>query len=116
MAQAVTTHDPRRNASITLRAVMLLSGVLTIVFIVSFLFSDRGISQLQGSRRRVDDLRVDIRRLQSENARLRSEIDSVKHSTFAVERIAREELGMAKKGEIIYLLPASPKPATSAGH
>jgi cell division protein FtsB len=95
---------------------MLLSGVLTIVFIVSFLFSDRGISQLQHSRKRVDDLRVDIRRLQSENARLRSEIDSVKRSTFAVERIAREDLGMAKKGEIIYLLPPAAKPAGPAGH
>jgi cell division protein FtsB len=29
----------------------------------------------------------------------------VKKSTYAVERIAREELGMSRKGEVIYLLP-----------
>jgi cell division protein FtsB len=29
----------------------------------------------------------------------------VKKSTYAVERIAREDLGMSKKGEVIYMLP-----------
>ena len=50
-------------------------------------------------------LQTDIARLHAENVRLRGEIDSVKKSTYAVERIAREDLGMSKKGEVIYLLP-----------
>jgi cell division protein FtsB len=107
MTSAVSTHDPKRTASVTLRAVVLLSGVLTIVFVVSFLFSDRGISELQRSRKRVDELQTDIQRLKTENARLQTEIDSVRKSSFAVERIAREELSMSKKGEIVYLLPPS---------
>ena len=36
---------------------------------------------------------------------LRAEIDSVRKSTYAVERIAREDLGMSKKGEVVYMLP-----------
>lgn len=105
MHPAVSTHDPRRAAQVTLRVVALLSAVLTAVFLISFVFSDRGISELQHARRRVDDLRTDIRRLDAENARLRAEIDSAKHSTYAVERIAREDLGMSKKGEVVYMLP-----------
>lgn len=109
---AVSTRDPRRAKQATLRAVLLLSGVLTVVFLISFFFSDRGIAELQHSRKQVNDLRADIHRLELENARLRAEIDSVKKSTFAVERIAREDLSMSKKGEIVYMLPPA-RPAAS---
>ncbi len=102
---AVSTHDSRRATQVTLRLVVLLSGVLTFVFFISFFFSDRGIVELQHARKRVAELHVDITKLQSENARLHAEIESVKKSTYAVERIAREDLGMSRKGEVVYMLP-----------
>lgn len=102
---AVSTHDARRATQVTLRVVALLSSVLTVIFLFSFVFSDRGIAELQQARKRVNDLHANIQQLQSENARLKGEIDSVKRSTYAVERIAREDLGMSKKGEVVYLLP-----------
>jgi hypothetical protein len=39
----------------------------------------------------------------------------VKKSTFAVERIAREDLSMSKKGEIVYMLPARPAASVAQG-
>jgi len=105
MPPAVSTHDSRRATQITLKAVMLLSGVLTLVFLGSFFFSDQGISELQQARKHVSGLEADIRRLQEENVRLRSEIDSVKQSTYAIERIAREDLSMSRPGEVVYMLP-----------
>jgi cell division protein FtsB len=104
----VSTHDARRAAQVTLKVVTLLSGVLTIVFFVSFFFSDRGIAELQDARRTVSELERDISRLQAENVRLKAEIESAKISTFAVEKIAREDLSMSKEGEIVYMLPAAP--------
>jgi cell division protein FtsB len=104
---AVSTHDSRRATQVTLRVVVLLSAVLTIVFLISFFFSDRGIAELQQARTRVSDLHRDIDRLQADNVRLRGEIESVKKSTYAVERISREDLGMSRKGEIVYMLPAA---------
>ena len=98
-------NDPRRNSKVTLKAVTVLSAVLTFVFLISFVFSDRGIAELQHARKRVADLHADIARLEADNARLQAEIESVKRSTYAVERIAREDLGMSKKGEVVYLLP-----------
>jgi len=94
-----------RDSKVTFRALLLVGGVLSIVLGVSIFFSNRGIAELQQARKRVAELQMDITRLEAENARLRSEIDSVKKSSYAVERIAREELGMSKKGEIIYVLP-----------
>ncbi|HEY0144349.1 MAG TPA: septum formation initiator family protein [Thermoanaerobaculia bacterium] len=102
---SVSTHDSRRATQVTLKAVVLLSGVLSIVFLISFFFSDRGIAELQHARTRVGELRADIAKKEAENARLRAEIESVKKSSYAVERIAREDLGMSKKGEVVYMLP-----------
>jgi cell division protein FtsB len=105
MLPSVSTHDARRATQVTLKFVGLLSMVLTLVFFVSFLFSDRGLPELQHARTRVATLKGDIARLEAENHRLRAEIDSVKKSSYAVERIAREDLGMSKKGETVYMLP-----------
>ena len=102
---AAAVRDSRRATQVTLKAVTLLAGVLATLFVITFFFSDRGMNDLQRARKRVDGLQSDIKRLQVENVRLRSEIESVKKSTYAVERIAREELGMSKKGEILYMLP-----------
>jgi cell division protein FtsB len=87
------------------KAVTLLAGVLAVIFALSFFFSNRGIADLQHARKRVANLRADVSRLQAENTRLRAEIESVKKSTYAVERIAREDLAMSKKGEVVYMLP-----------
>ena len=105
MLTSATVHSPRRTAQVTLKAVVLLAGVLTIVFFISFMFSDRGLPELQHARARVAKLEADIARLEAENAKLRAEIASVKSSSYAIERIAREDLGLSKKGETIYLLP-----------
>jgi len=105
MLPSVSTHDSRRATQVTLKAVVLLSGVLTLVFFISFVFSDRGLPELQHARTRAADLRTEIARLEADNARLRAEIESVKKSSYAVERIAREDLGMSKKGETVYMLP-----------
>ena len=109
MAAPVSIHDSKRATQVTLKAVILLSGVLTLVFLVSFFFSDRGIAELQHARRRVTELEADITRLKAENVRLRGEIESAKQSTWAVEKIAREDLGMSRKGEVVYMLPATTK-------
>lgn len=105
MLPSVTVHDSRRATQVTLKAVVLLASVVSVVFFISFMFSDRGLPELQHARTRVAALHADIARLESENARLRAEIESVKRSSYAIERIAREDLGMARKGEIVYMLP-----------
>ena len=105
LPSAAAVRDSRRATQVTLKAVTLLAGVLAALFIITFFFSDRGMNGLQRARKRVDGLQADIKRLQTDNSRLRGEIESVKKSTYAVESIARQDLGMSKKGEIIYMLP-----------
>jgi len=111
MHRSVSTHDPRRVARTTVRVVILLSAVLTIVFLFSFVFSKEGITQLQRSQARVSELDAEIARLRAENASLKKTLADLDHSNFTVERIAREDLGMAKAGETVYVLPESLDPA-----
>jgi cell division protein FtsL len=102
---AAAAFNRRAPRSVTIKAALMLSGVLTLVFLISFMFSEQGISELQRSRARVQTLQSEIDRLESENARLEREIESLKRSTFAVERIAREDLSMSRPGEFVYVLP-----------
>src|SRR3954453_13273510 len=104
-SSSVSIHESRRTTQVTLKAVVLLASVVFVVFAISFIFSDRGLPALQHARTRVAGLRANIARVDAENARLRAEIESVKKSSYAVERIAREDLGMSKKGETVYMLP-----------
>jgi cell division protein FtsB len=105
MHPAVSTRAPRRAAQAIRRVAVILVALLIIGGIASLFVTGRATSELQQSRKRVESLHAEIRQLELENVRLRAEIDSVKKSTYAVERIAREDLGMSKRGELIYLLP-----------
>ena len=105
MLPSVSVHESRRSTQVTLKVVVLLASVLFVVFAISFVFSDRGLPELQHARTRVTALQANIAKLEAENARLRAEIESVKKSSYAIERIAREDLGMSKKGELVYMLP-----------
>ena len=100
----VATRGSRLNGRVTLKAVVLLSGVIVVVFLISFLFSKGGISELQQSRLRVVEIQQEVERLRAENQKLSEQINSLRESTFSVEKIAREDLGMAKDGEIVYVL------------
>lgn len=97
----------------TLRVVLLVSAVLTIVFLVSFVFSEEGISELDQARRNVQRLETEIRQLEAENALLREQLKTLDESTFPIEKIAREDLGMAREGETIYVLEERPEDRTS---
>jgi hypothetical protein len=68
MHPSVSIHESRRPANVTLKAVVLLASVLSIVFAISFFFSDRGLHELQHARARVATLHADIARLEAENA------------------------------------------------
>jgi cell division protein FtsB len=104
MHPAVTTRAPRRAAQTIRRIAVVVVAVIAFGGVASLFFTGRATSELQQSRKRIESLNAEVAQLEKENARLRGEIDSVKKSTYAVERVAREDLGMSRRGEVIYLL------------
>src|SRR5689334_20728778 len=87
------------------RKAALLTCVIAIIgLLLGALFGDRGYLRLLDKRDRADALAVDVERLESENVRLAAEIRALKTEPRAIERIAREELGLARPGEKVFLL------------
>lgn len=54
----------------------------------------------------VQSLNERNRKLADDNARLRREVDALRDDPRAIERAAREELGLVRPGEIVFSLEA----------
>lgn len=80
----------------------ILSGMLFGLVVLALLAPDSGIPKVQEVRRIKKQLEMDIQHLEAENERIKKEINAMKTDPFWQEKIAREELNMARPDEIIY--------------
>jgi cell division protein FtsB len=87
-----------------MKAWALGTALALIALTVGSVFGDRGILNLVGKRRRVEALRAELEGLRAENARLSSEIVALRTSPRAIERLAREQLGLARADETVFLI------------
>ena len=74
---------------------------LTAVVILTYLFWPNFIN-LRGLIHQANILKDEIHRLEEQNRRLEKEIESLRNNPFYLEKVAREELGMSREGEVIY--------------
>lgn len=71
--------------------------------LVFTIFSGRGLMQIYHLKGEREKIKIATGRLSEENRKLAQQIERMKkNKKEEVERIAREELGLVKKGEIIY--------------
>jgi cell division protein FtsB len=105
--QVLANRDDRGRSEVGLRkkAATLGSIIALIALLVGSLFGDRGILHLVAQRERAESLRREIEDLRAENGRLAAEITGLKTDPRAIERLAREELGLARPGETVFLIP-----------
>jgi cell division protein FtsB len=105
--QVLANRDDRGRSEVGLRkkAATLGSIIALIALLVGSLFGDRGILHLVAQRERAESLRREIEDLRAENGRLAAEIAALKTDPRAIERLAREELGLARPGETVFLIP-----------
>jgi cell division protein FtsB len=87
-----------------MRAWVLGTVIALIALGVGSVFGDRGILNMMSEREKVDVLRSELEQLRAENARLSAEIGDLRTSPRAIERLAREELGMARPDETVFLI------------
>jgi cell division protein FtsB len=73
-----------------------------------------GLSVWYQKRAEDRQLQREIKDLEQENAQLRQQIERLKSDPAAIEKAARERLHYAKPGEVIYALPAQPRPQTAS--
>lgn len=79
-----------------------LAGVVVLLLVI-FL---PGYSKLQELRDKNRDLEVKMRKLKIENSLLQQEIKSIENDPVYQEKIARDKMGVVRKGEIpLRLIP-----------
>jgi cell division protein FtsB len=86
------------------KAATLASIIALVALIVGALFGDRGVLHLLDQRRRAEALALEVDELQAENAAVASEIAALRSNPRAIERLAREELGLVRPGETVFLV------------
>jgi cell division protein FtsB len=87
----------RRRFIAAVVAVFALAALLVYVFV----FSRHGYLRRRELLRENERLQSELRELRDENARLREELSRLDDPD-AVEKLAREELGLVKDGETVY--------------
>ena len=106
--------DTARGESGVRRKAWVLGTVIALIaLVVGSVFGDRGILNLFDKRRQMESLRQEIEGLRAENARLSGEVAALRTSPRAIERLAREELGLASPDETVFLIreePPEPRP------
>ena len=74
---------------------LFLLLVLGWIYTPGFLKLRKWCSLLHQDEREIEELKI-------KNRELKKEIDLLENDLFMIERLGREELGLAKEGEIVY--------------
>jgi cell division protein FtsB len=99
-----------RHARTALPLGLLLVAVISVPIRV---FSAEGLPRMRGLEREVVTVEADNAQARREIAQLRAQVAGLKDDPAAVERIARDQLGMVRASEVVFQF-AHPKSPESA--
>ncbi|MHB8412969.1 MAG: FtsB family cell division protein [Candidatus Acidiferrales bacterium] len=71
-------------------------------------FGTHGLVAMRRSRNQIQRVQTQISQLDQENQELQQRIHSLKTDPAAIEKIARDRMGLARPGEMIFQIPDSP--------
>ena len=82
-----------------------LLGLLVQVMIVHDIFGTHGFLAMRRTQIEITKVKDDLNQLTKENAVLEQEVKDLKSDPQLIERIARDELGLVRSGEMIIRIP-----------
>ncbi|MBI3405720.1 MAG: septum formation initiator family protein [Acidobacteria bacterium] len=91
--------------AVTRRNMYALLAVVVATLFVHDLFGDRGFFAMRRNQQQVEKISMEIQQVDAENQRLAIQIKGLKSDPATIERIAREEMNLARPGEMIFKLP-----------
>lgn len=84
---------------------------LALVFCLLLLqdvFGAHGLMAMRRSKTQMQAIQAQIEKLDQENRDLQQRIENLKTDPSAIEKIARDRMGLARPGELIFSMPAKP--------
>ena len=103
--EAVRDPDACRRRRFHRRATAVTIGAVFMACSLVMLFGKGGYVELRRLRQERDELSRLVAERESRIEAQREDVDRLKHDPLARERIAREDLGYAKPGEVTIILP-----------
>jgi cell division protein FtsB len=85
-----------------------LLALFVAVLFLHDVFGTHGFMAMHRKQQEIQKVKADLDRLNKENSDLEQDVKNLKTDPHTIEKIAREELGQARPGEVIIKLPAPP--------
>ena len=101
--RSIPVQSPRRHA------MKILLVLVSSALIVNPFAGDRGFIDVFEARRQSEWLDYEVNRLRGENDRLRALSVRLQTDVSAIEEVARRDLGLAKQGELVFVVTDTPR-------
>ncbi len=101
-------RPPQPPPSFLRRNGRTLLAVGLFALLVHDVFGAHGLLAMRRARSEMERLRQEMQKINQENRGLADQVKALKSDPKMIERIAREEMGLARPGELIFKLPAPP--------
>jgi cell division protein FtsB len=86
-------------------------GLALFALLVHDVFGPHGFIAMRRTQKEIEQIREQIGKVNDENKTLTDQVNSLKTDPKSIERIAREEMGLARPGELIFKVPDAGKQA-----
>ncbi len=96
----------RRSAAVAASYVGLSLGLAALLW--HGLYGPRGWLALRRMEREMQEKQRRVQELQQQNMQLGRRIQELKNDPAAIERLARQRMGLVRPGELVFKLPSTP--------
>ena len=85
------------------RSVHILLIFVTLVLVVDALIGEKGLMESMRARRHYREVAASLDGLRRANAKLRDEVRRLNEDPATIESVAREQLGLIRPGEVVFI-------------
>ena len=94
---------PTQPLSLKKRLLLTLALCAILALVARSLIGDRGLIEIWREHNVHQQLAAEVQSLREENTALNREIQALRSDPLAIERIAREQLGYCRPGEVTFI-------------
>jgi len=99
---------PSKPPSFLRRNVAKILAGFMFALLLQDILGAHGFLAMRRTQKEIQRLRQEIQQMKADNRELAGQLKALKSDPRMIERIAREEMGLARPGELIFKLPAAP--------
>jgi cell division protein FtsB len=107
----IRDFSPSEAGSYLRRNMRQILCLALFTLLVHDIFGPHGFIAMRRTQKEIEQIRDQIGKINDENKSLTEQVNSLKTDPKSIERIAREEMGLARPGELIFKIPDTAKPA-----